>query len=323
MDRLERFYKIDHLLRSNSAVSFRTLKEELGVSRPTLKRDLEYMRNRFNAPIEWDRVRRGYRFGDEPKYGQRYELPGLWFSASEAHALLTMQHLLQNIEPGILGRRVRPLQARLQKILGSADHSVTQVQRRIKILDMASRKAHVKYFNIVASAVLKRRRLHISYLVRSRNEMTERDVSPQRLIYYRDNWYLDAWCHSREDIRSFSLDAIHQALLLNVAAKNVKDGELDKVLASGYGIFSGKKLAMAKLRFTPERARWTSLESWHPNQRGRTEADGSYILEFPFSDDRELIGDILRFGPDVEVLSPQTLRSQVAEKLLVSALQYQ
>jgi len=323
MDRLERFYKIDHLLRSNTVVSFQTLKEELDVSRATLKRDLEYMRSRFNAPIEWDRVTHGYRFGDEPKYGQRYELPGLWFNASEAHALLAMQHLLKNIEPGILGRQVRPLQARLQTMLGSADHSATEVQRRIRILDMGSRKAHVKYYDIVASAVLKRRRLHISYLVRSRNEMTERDVSPQRLIYYRDNWYLDAWCHSREDIRSFSVDAIHQALLLNVVAKNVKDSELDKVLASGYGIFSGKKLTMAKLRFTPERARWTALESWHPNQRGRTETDGSYILEFPFGDDRELIGDILRFGPDVEVLSPQTLRSRVAEKLRVSALQYQ
>ncbi len=323
MDRLERFYKIDHLLHNNTVVSFQTLKEQLCVSSATLKRDLEYMRDRFNAPIEWDRVTRGYRFGNESKYGQRYELPGLWFNASEAHALLTMQHLLQNIEPGILGRQVRPLQTRLQKLLGSADHSATEVQRRIRILDMASRKAHVKHFNIVASAVLKRRRLHISYLVRSRNEMTERDVSPQRLIYYRDNWYLDAWCHSRKDIRSFSVDAIHQVLLLNVAAKNVKDSELDTVLASGYGIFSGKKLTMAKLRFTPERARWTALESWHPNQRGRMEADGSYILEFPFSDDRELIGDILKFGPDVEVLSPQTLRSRVAGRLRASALQYQ
>lgn len=323
MDRLERFYKIDHLLRSNTIVSFQILEEELGVSRATLKRDLEYMRNRFNAPIEWDRVTRGYRFGDEPKYGQRYELPGLWLNASEAHALLTMQYLLKNIEPGILGRQVRPLQVRLQAMLGSTDHLATEVQRRIRILDMGSRKAHVKYFDIVASAILKRKRLHISYFVRTRNEMTERDISPQRLIYYRDNWYLDAWCHSRQDIRSFSVDAIHQALWLNIAAKNVKDSELDKVLASGYGIFSGKKLATAKLRFTPERARWTALESWHPKQRGRTEADGSYILEFPFSDDRELIGDILRFGPDVEVLGPQTLRSRVAEKFRASALQYE
>lgn len=323
MDRLERFYKIDHLLRTDTVVSFQVFKDGLGVSRATIKRDLEYMRSRFNAPIEWDRAKRGYRFGDQPKYGQRYELPGLWFNASEAHALLAMQYLLKGIEPGILARQVKPLQARLQTILGRTDHLVTEVERRIKILDMASRKAHVKYFDIVASAVLKRKRLQISYFVRSRNEMTERDVSPQRLIYYRNNWYLDAWCHSREDIRSFSVDAIHQAQLLSIPAKNVKDSELDKVLAGGYGIFSGKKLTMAKLRFTPERARWTALESWHPKQRCKTEADGSYILEFPFSDDRELIGDILKFGPDVEVLGPQTLRSRVAEKLRASILQYQ
>lgn len=322
MDRLERFFKIDQRLRNSKVVPFDTLRKELEVSKATLKRDLEYMRHRFNAPIEWDRTARGYRFGQESKYGQRYELPGLWFNASEAHALLTMQHLLKSIEPGVIGRQLKPLQDRLRAILGSADHSIDEVQRRVRILDMASRKAHVKHFDIVASAVLQRRRLSVSYLVRSRNELTQRDISPQRLIYYRDNWYVDAWCHSRNDVRSFSIDAIHKVSLLDAKTKNVKDSELEKILASGYGIFSGKKLATAKLRFTPERARWTVSESWHPKQQGRTEKDGSYILEFPFNDDRELIGDILRFGSDVEVLSPSTLRSRVAEQLRTAAAKY-
>ena len=81
MERLERFYKIHQLLTDRKTpVAFSVLKKSLGISTATLKRDLEYMRERFHAPIEYDREANGYRFG-EPRPGPRYELPGLWFSA--------------------------------------------------------------------------------------------------------------------------------------------------------------------------------------------------------------------------------------------------
>lgn len=89
MERLERFYRIDRLLKERAPVPFSALMQALEVSRATLKRDLDYMRDRFNAPIEYDRAARGYRFGAR-RAGPRYELPGLWFSADEAHALLTI-----------------------------------------------------------------------------------------------------------------------------------------------------------------------------------------------------------------------------------------
>lgn len=56
--------------------------------------------------------------------------------------------------------------------------------------------------------------MRIRYHSRSKDERTERVVSPQRLIYYRDNWYLDAWDHLREALRSFSIDRIRGAPLL-------------------------------------------------------------------------------------------------------------
>ena len=113
-------------------VSFATLQEELGVSRATLKRDLEHMRERLHAPIEYDREANGYRFG-KAGAGPRYELPGLWFNASEVHALLTMQQLLANLEPGLLGPHVKPMQERLRAILASGDPSWQEVEQRIKI----------------------------------------------------------------------------------------------------------------------------------------------------------------------------------------------
>jgi predicted DNA-binding transcriptional regulator YafY len=322
MDRTERFYKIDRLLTQHRYVPVARFLRELEVSLATFKRDIEYMRSRLNAPIAWDREHNGYCFAKPGKGAARYELPGLWFNASEIHALLAMEQLLEGIDPGILGERLAPLRARLGELLGSGDHSVDEVRRRIWVLPMARRTMPPGQFEIAASALLNRRRLFIRYRGRVNADDTEREVSPQRLVHYRENWYLDAWCHIRNGLRSFSVDRVRDAEIRAAKAIDVADDQLDAALGSGYGIFSGPAVTWAKLRFSPLAARWVASETWHPKQRSRREADGSYVLEVPYSDDRELLRDILRHGPDVEVLGPEALRARVGAALEAAAKRY-
>ena len=319
MDRTERFYKIDQMIHDRKLVPFVDLMAALEVSRATLKRDLEYMRNRLNAPIVWDRhggTGGGYRF-DTPhaEAGAQYELPGLWFNSGEVHALLTMQHLLTDLDPGgILTPHIRPLIARLNSLLGTAENTAEEIRRRVLIVGLGKRELKLAHFEKVGAALLRRKRLAITYFARGSGETTEREVSPQRLVYYRQNWYLDAWCHLRNDIRNFSLDSIRECNVIERKAREVSHRSLDEVLGAGYGIFSGRKLQHAKLRFTPKRARWVAQETWHPKQKCGYQADGSWLLEFPYADHRELIMDILKFGADVEVLAPPDLRQRVADE---------
>jgi len=323
MDRTERFYMIDQLLGAQRVVSFAVLRERLGVSRATVKRDLEYLRNRLNAPIVWDRELGGYRFSEVGKAGGQYELPGLWFNASEIHALLTMQHLLASLDSGgLLGPHIQPLLARLHSLLGSADNPSEEIQKRIRILGVAARRMDLDHFAVVGSSLLRRRRLQIAYFVRTRDEIIEREVSPQRLVHYRENWYLDAWCHLRHELRSFSVDAIRSAEILDTAARNVPEKSLDEVLGSGYGIFSGRRVQWAMLRFSPQRSRWVSSEQWHPRQRGSFDGEGRYVLEIPYSNHHELLMDILKYGRDVEVLAPAELWRAVYEELQASSRLY-
>lgn len=315
MNQTERFFKIEQLIAARKLVSFNTLLEELEVSRATLKRDLEYLRSRMKAPITYDREANGYRFGGKRGEAERVAFPGLWFNASEAAALLTMQHLLADLQPGLLKRHVEPLEERLKALLESADHSFAEIKRRVRILHLGRRAPQPKFFEVTASALLNRRQLQIAFHSRATNETTQRAVSPQRLVCYRENWYLDAWCHLRRDIRSFAVDGIRQAEILDQHAKEIADRELDEVLGESYGIFSGRAKAWAKLRFTPARSRWISVEEWHPKQRAGFDPDGSYVLEVPYGDDRELIGDILRHGPEVEVLAPPELRARCRDQL--------
>jgi len=159
--------------------------------------------------------------------------------------------------------------------------------------------------------LLKGLRVKIRYAARGTGQTTEREISPLRLVHYRENWYLDAWCHLRNEIRNFSVDMVQDAQTLSQASKRVARQRIDQALGPGYGIFAQGKLKQAKLRFTPHRARWVASEQWHPQQLGRYDDQGHYLLDLPYADHRELVMDILRYGAECEVLGPKALREEV------------
>jgi len=322
MDRTERFYRIQQMLQSRGYVRTQDFLDELEVSRATFKRDLEYLRDRFRAPILYDSEHEAYRFDDKVEDSAVWQLPGLWFTADELRALLTMDRLIEDLEPGVLSELVGPFRRRLKELLASGEHSAADVARRIRVLSMGARAIEPAHFRALSTALLSRRRLRIRHQRRQDGESLDREVSPQRLVHYRDNWYLDAFCHKRQALRTFGVDAIQSAAVLDKDAKDVSEEQLDRYFATGYGIFAGADAQEAVLLFNPVRARWVSRESWHPKQDGTLQLDGSYLLKFPFSREPELVMDILKYGADVEVLAPESLRKAVADQLSEAAKHY-
>jgi len=319
MSALVRLYRYKSLLSGRRAASSQELMASLEISRATFKRDLAKLRDQLHVPIKFNRELGGYQM--EPGHSDS-ELPGLWFSQQEILALLTVQQLMQQLEPGLLGAKLRPLQERLTQLMDKHGLASQDVAKRIRIVHAGKRLVIAKSFEAVAAATLARKRLKIWHFSRQNGNTTEREVSPQRLVHYRDNWYLDAWCHVRDELRSFSVDAVTQVQLLNCPARDVSDAKLDETFGPGYGFFSGGAVRWARLRFTPERARWVAREQWHPQQQGTAQADGGYLLRIPYTDHRELIMDILKHGAHCEVLGPPSLRRVVAEEVERMAEKY-
>lgn len=318
MDRSERFHRIDRLLRQRGRVTVPSLCEALEVSRATIVRDIQYLRDRFGAPIAWDRDRRVYHYED----AEHFTLPGLWLSAAELQSLLALDLLLGQLQPDLIGKQLRPLRERLQSLVDDRLPDGADLTRRLRLVNSANAREEPPLFPEFAQATLARRRLWILHKNRERDETVAREISPQRLVHYRDNWYCDAWCHLRNALRSFALDAVEAARVLDRAAAEIPDDQLDARLGAGYGIFGGRAKAIARLRFTASAARWVSRERWHPQQRGTFLDDGRYELTLPYSDPRELIMDLSRHGPDVEVLGPPALRRALVERLDAARLQY-
>jgi len=315
MNQLERLQRINHILQERGLVPLEDFLSELEISLPTFKRDLVELRNTFNAPIIYDRFSKGYKF-DKPNAGKKFELPGIWFNESEATALVMMHHLLANLDQGgLLGPHLAPLMSRIDSILSNGDVSSKELRKRIKVIPVGARKTSLKNFSEIGSALLKRERIGITYYAKTNDTTTERFVSPQRLVYYKNTWYLDSYCHLRNELRSFSVDSIQKTQKTDLQAIDVTEKELDENFTESYGIFSGKATQKAKLKFTPEAARWVSTEEWHPKQIGSFDKDGTYTLEFEYNQDPELVMDILKYGSGVEVISPTSLRTKVSAEL--------
>lgn len=302
------------------------LLDELGVSLATFKRDLDVLRDQMQAPIEWmpgeNGQQRGYLLVDKGWSSGKLGLPRAWFTPSETYALLMIHELASSIGPGLLTEHLQPLITRVTLMLSAADDSPEDVRARVRIISSASKRIASPFFETVARAAVKRQQLKILYYARSRNETSERTVSPQVLVHYKENWYLVAWCNKAEGLRMFALDAIKDAAVLSSAAKAVPKKQVEALIGRDFGIYSGGERQWAKLRFTAKQAPWVRSETWHPEQIGEETADRGYLLSVPYSDPREIILEILRHGPEVLVEGPDALRTEVATRLRNAAAQY-
>lgn len=312
MNRLERFYRIHELLRkARRPVPMSHFCESLNSTRNTITRDFQYLKDMFGAPIVYDRELNGHCYDLTAPV---FELPGLWMNATELHALLVCEQLLESVQPGLMAARLAPLKARIRQLLAEAEHTEVSVSERVRVQSVHTRSVSDAIFMPVADAVLARWQLRFAYQSRGRDDLSRRQVDPQQLLHYRHNWYLLAYCQDAKALRLFSLDRISQPERLDVIATDISSEKVSDFAGASFGIFSGAATAEAHLRFSTLAARWVADEHWHPRQRGEWLADG-YHLYVPYSDPTELIMDILRHGPEVEVVEPSVLRGAMAEKI--------
>jgi proteasome accessory factor C len=312
MDKFDRIQILHRIFTSRRLpVPITTLTDELECSERTVHRLIETMQNILQAPLEYDPSRRGWHYQDDPD--NRFELPGLWLTGGELQSLSLLLNLLENLGSGLLNDEISVIEKEVHKLLKARGISPSAFAERIKILPIANRQMPGKIFNKVGEALLKRRRLHIHYTDFS-GKHSERDISPQTLIHYRDNWFLDAWCHRRNDLRSFAIARITQVEALSAAADQIDKVKLREHFATSYGIFAGQARHSARLRFDAVIARDIAIQQWHPNQQGEWQGR-DYLLTIPYADDRELIQDILRHCPHVTVEEPVELREKVAGRL--------
>jgi len=314
MSRREKLYHLHDILRQRrTPISRQHLIEELGCSQATLYRLVAELRDVLGAPLEQDPDSRHYYY--DRSLAGNFELPGLWISPEELQALLTARQILSNVQPGLLQEELDQLQQRMSQLIDAEGLEFSAHPERVHIRHDAGRPVPGRLFEDLLRALFAARRVRIRYHGRRRDTVSEREISPQRLTSYRDRWYLDAWCHQADGLRSFAVERIHELTPLDAEIERIRADDLHAHFDQAYGIFSGPAEHTAEIRFSAEAARWAAEEQWHPEQQTAFEPDGSLRLKLPFGSSRELVMDILRYGADAEVVTPAFLRERLAGEI--------
>jgi proteasome accessory factor C len=318
MDKLHRITELKRILQNRrTPITLRQLTEQMQCSESTARRMLHSFRDDFGAPLGFDRRRGGWYLANAAPEGTN-ELPGLWFTTAELHALLAARELLSQLGPSPLAAETAAIRAGIERLLAQRGIAPADITQRVRLQAPGMRPCPGDTFALITRALFERRRLRVRYLPRGRPTAADeppRDISPQRLTWLNGRWFIDNWCHHAKDLRRFAIERIQTAELLPDPAEDLPQADLDARLDSAYGSFTGPPTATAILRFTPERARWVAEEQWHHHQQASWLPDGRCQLTVPYARPDELLMEILKYGPDCEVIAPPELRAAALERL--------
>ncbi len=312
----ERYLWFHHQLQQKRYPSLRKLQEQFELSQRQASREIAFMRDFFRAPIEYDPERHGYCYTD-----QGFQLPDLWLTQTDLIALAIGNRLKNAIPQGPLRERLDELIHHLVEPLPIA---IEELQRRISTKSVRQAPVQADSFQTIVSALARQQCCRIRYQTPYSQEISERDIAPLHLLLYQESWHLIAHCFQRQALRTFVLSRILEARLTDQAVPDELSAlDLTEFIDSHYGIFLHGQPHEVCIRFFPPLAELARRQVWHPQQRQREEPDGSIRLSFPAGDFRELAGDILRYGPHAEVISPPALRNLIREQIALALRHYQ
>lgn len=301
MSALERICFIDSAIRENGGVRLRRVAERFEVSERQVKRDLEYMRDRLNAPLRYARERERY------EYAERYTA----LANIDQKALLF--YVFARAAAGTLAYVPLTEAAGLQALLDSIPKALRPLAERIRYELPDFEPPDEETLSVIMASLEGGRRFDASYRDAEGNE-TERRAAALRLLNYAGVWYCVAWDLDKAAIRIFRLTRICKISLSRELATGIPDEEtVDRYLAGSYGVFKGPNAQAAAIRFYGWARSVVEKEVWHPDQKREEGTDpvrGRWVqLTLPACRCEELLGRTLRFGSMAEPKAPESFRA--------------
>jgi proteasome accessory factor B len=304
---LQRMLQIHQALAAGDFPNASTLARALEVSVKTIQRDLEFMRDRLNLPLEYDPRRHGYFYTQEVS-----AFPTLQITEGELFALVVAEKAVQQYRGTSFEK---PLLSALKKMAAALPDTVSlhladwdqTISFRTRVEPLLDRDI----FEGLARATLRREQLEIAYRKPGRAAPEPRVVDPYHLANINGEWYLFAYDHLRRAVRTFVPGRIRALRPTGRTFTRPAGFSMDARLRDSFGVHSAEGRFDVALRFTPRVSDYIREKRWHPSQELRERADGGVELRLRLSSLVEIQRWVLGWGGEVTVLQPPELRAAV------------
>jgi predicted DNA-binding transcriptional regulator YafY len=302
--------QLNEAARSHRRVNCSTLAADLSTTAKTIQRDLSYLRDQLNLPIEYDYGERAfsYRDADTP-----FPL-GHNLSQDERVALVVARQPLDVFEGVNFGAELR---AAFDKITGgllgeTGDFMEPSLDKFISVRTPGASRVDAKVFRAVRLAVLSQRELHLDYQAKGRPAFTPRRLHPLHLACVASRWVLVARDCEKNALRTYILARCRHPVVTQIEFQRPADFDPAAHLGTAFGVLTGRGTIVVKLRISAAGAHHVLERNWHPTQRETNLPGGTVEVTFALSDLNDVTRWILGFGSDVEVMEPAELRAAIA-----------
>ncbi len=308
----ERYYWFHEQIKCNKHPNSKLLAEKFEISQKTAQRDIEFMRDRIDAPIEYSHADRGYYYADKG-----YELPPIWLNESELVAFILAKRLAtaipdRNLKDS-LNKFISKLSSRLSDKVG---FNLDDIQDKISLKNIEYYTVDESLFRKVVNALFTKRSLAIQYYSPYKDERTNREIIPLHLLDYMGNWHLISFCTLKKGLRNFALSRIEECNYIDEKISLPTDlPPIKTYIRKTFGIFHGGQNHDVSLKFSPKASRAVKEQIWHKKQKINELKDGSMILNVPVAYFTEIKREILKYGAEVEVLKPLRLKKEIIEEI--------
>lgn len=288
--------------------SAKELAERLEVSERSIYRYL-YVINQI-VPVVYDSKLGGYRLTNPEA---RKVIPA---TNREIALLLTLEDLLSKSSQSL----AKTFRSVMKKVMLAGKKPSRQPFILSKVIPVP---VDEDKFNLITEAVLNNEQLLIKYHSINTGETTERLIDPYGLIFHDNLWFLYAYCHLREDYRTFALDRIGEIKKINTKFEPLQGFSLPERLSKSWAIWEGEPVRV-RVRFDREVSELIKRKpKWHVSEERTEREDGTVELTFQVSGKDEIKWWIYTWIPHVEILEPESLREEVQRDLKEALKRYQ
>lgn len=309
----ERFIWFDDRVRQKKYPNTTSLAKQFEISVKTAQRDIEFMRDRLNCPLQYDSSLKGYFYEDET-----FSLPLIYLSSGELLSLMVAKKLLEDMSGSCMANEITSVVDKITSIIQRHSSGSATMDEVLSFHLIEYSPTPEEIFRIILEACIKKRALSFNYRSPARDEVTERRVDPYHLFNYMGTWHLIGYCHMRNDVRTFKINRIKNPQILGDSFAIRRNFSFREYFQSSFGLYKGKEPTEVIVRFTPVTSKWVSDHIWHKDQKAKILQDGSLELSFPVAEFSEIAREILKHGSGVEVIQPESLRQLIkseAEKI--------
>jgi len=305
---LQRMLQIHQAIASGRHPNASGLARELEVSAKSIQRDIDFMRDRLGLPLEYDERRWGYRYTQPVR-----DFPMVKITEGELFALVVAEKAVQQYRGTNFEK---PLLSALQKLAQALPETfslhLADWDRTISFRTSAEPVLNLDVFDTLARATAQRRQLEIVYRKPGRAVCETRVIDPYHLANINGEWYLFAFDHLRQDVRTFVPARMQSVRDTGRCFRRPTGFSVDERLRESFGVHSGEGRFEVVLRFTPRVADYIREKRWHASQVRRDLEGGGVELRLKLSSLVEIERWVLGWGGDARVIQPRELAERVA-----------